>query len=415
MPPAEAPPPIRQPAPSDDDASKATEIFRRKQLPVPEASTAFSGEESAFDEAPKRRAIWRWLLIPTLIGVAIAYQAWPRDKGPAGPTDPTAGVVRGQLEVRVLSTGRVEPALQAQIRSRVGGVVAQVLVSEGQHVHAGDVLLKLDPIDYRRDLERARALTGEHRASLRLAEQRRSTVEKGLAFKVIPRVEMDTAEAEVALATARLRGARVAELSAADHLRYATVTAPFEGTVIQRNVQPGEVVVPGMSASTEGKPLLVLGDANTLLVRAELNQIDFARVGLGNHAEVTFDALPGHSFEASLMAMPASSTKTAGGAETFPIQLRLTKNGDTHLLKPGMSADVEISVGAKENALLVPIEAISAEKGKRSVEVWSPAKGRFEAREIQTGEHDSERMEVLRGLAEGDRVLAKGARSQPRS
>ena len=210
-----------------------------------------------------------------LLGVIAVYQmAGAAQSSGAELTGNSITVGRGTLSVTVLATGRVEPALQAQIRSRVGGVVSEVLVTEGQAVAQGDVLLKLDPVDYQREVERLDAEVSQRRAELRLARQRLRTLRRGLEQRVVPAVELDAVRADLSLARARLNATLVSRRSAEDRVQYATLVAPFAGTIISRNVQPGEMVVP--TATIEGRPLLALGDTGTLIVRTELNQVDFA-------------------------------------------------------------------------------------------------------------------------------------------
>jgi RND family efflux transporter MFP subunit len=382
------------------------------EVPEPVQQTPEPEEATPASRPRHRRHVWRWFIVPGLAGVIALFQVLfgSESQSVAASTGDVAVVERGSLAVHVLATGRVEPALQAQIRSRVGGVVAEVLVNEGQVVKKGDVLLRIDPIDYSREVERHSAEVMQRRAEHRLAQQRLATIEKGLQQRVLAAVEKDNAQAEMSMARGRLKAALVEERAARDRVRYATLVAPFDGTIINRAVQPGEMVVP--TGNVEGRPLLVIGDTSTLIVRTELNQVDFARVGLGNKAKVTFDALPGSTFTAEVTALPASSLRNGSGAETFPIQLRLQAAKDLARVKPGMSAEVEISLPRKEGVLLVPLEAIHTDGSKRTVEVWAAESQSYQSRVVQTGEHDEQKVEILSGIKVGETV---GLGSKPAS
>ena len=90
--------------------------------------------------------------------------------------------------------------------------------------------------------------------------------------------------------------ANVAYNAASDLLRYTRVLAPMDGTVTERGIQQGEVVTPGVQASFDGKSLMTLSDLSTLLVKADMNQIDVAKIKLGQKVTITLDALPGKTY-----------------------------------------------------------------------------------------------------------------------
>jgi RND family efflux transporter MFP subunit len=350
-------------------------------------------------------------LLAALIGGLQFFGAKPGAAENAEPVGQVAQVAFGDLSVRVLATGRVEPDLQAQIRSRVGGVVASVLVKEGEFGKRGQVLLEIDATDYRREVERANAQVSQRRAQSGLALHRLVTVNNGLARRVIADVELPAVHAELAVARAQLKAALVEQRAARDRVRYATLVAPFDGTIINRSVQLGEMVVP--TGNVEGRPLLVIGDIASLIIRAELNQVDFARVAQGNEAKVTFDALPGDTFDAELTALPASSSKNLSGAEVFSVKLRLLQAPEKlAAVKPGMNGDVDIRLRTRKHVLLVPLAAIHTDKARRTVEVWSEQEKRFQSRDIVIGESDDEKVEILKGLKEGDRVSTDGKGAQ---
>ena len=154
-------------------------------------------------------------------------------------------------------------------------------MEEGARVKKGHILLRVDPTDYRRDVARVEAEIAQLRESVNFSLIKLDRSEKARAVEIAPAQELDQARHEAALSRAQLKAAEVALATARDRLRYTEIDAPFDGTVIQRNVQPGEVVVPGMTATMEGRPLLMLADMSVLLVKTDLNQIDVARVNEG--------------------------------------------------------------------------------------------------------------------------------------
>ncbi|HEY0708503.1 MAG TPA: efflux RND transporter periplasmic adaptor subunit [Polyangia bacterium] len=318
----------------------------------------------------------------------------------------TTKVKRGDLDVVVLETGRVEPLLQTQIKSKVGGQVTEVFVHEGERVKQGQLLLRIDATDYRRDVARVEAEIAQARETVAYAGIQLGRAEKARSIAISPAAELDQVRHEAALARARLKGSQVALEAARDRLRYTGIEAPFDGTIIQRNVQPGEVVIPGMTATVEGRAALVLADMSVLLVKTDLNQIDVAQVKKGQTAEVTLDALPGKKFAATVTRVAAAAT-TVNGRDTFPIEASLSTNQDLSQIKPGMTADVRVLIEKRPKVLLLPIEAVTEEKGISRVHKLERTGGDPRTRKVDVtvGKRNDREVEITGGVAEGDEIL----------
>src|SRR5262249_38248736 len=149
--------------------------------------------------------------------------------------------------------------------------------------------------------------------------------QKGLEMRGVAQMDVDTAASDVRAKKVALQTATVAFNAASDRLRYTRILAPMEGTVTERGIQPGEVVVSGVQATFEGKALLTVADLSTLIVKADLNQIDVAKVKLGQKVTLTLDALPGKSYEATITKIaPASITPKDKQVDVFPVEATLT-------------------------------------------------------------------------------------------
>jgi RND family efflux transporter MFP subunit len=354
-------------------------------------------------------------------------------------------VHKGDLDVIVTETGKVEPKAKAEIKSKVAGQVLQVFVKEGETVRSGQKLIQLDPIDYRRDVERAQADMEQARVQQEYATGQLERREKALAGRGISQSEFEAAKNEVAVAKARIALASVALRTAQDKLHYTTITAPMEGVVIQRGIEPGEVVTPGIAATFEGKPLLVVADLSELKVKVNLNQIDVARVSLGQNVDVSVDALAGHKFHARVTKVaPAAVLERGKEVETFPVEAtldhldgcgrpdpavakgarpgpQLASMGAPALaacdIKPGMTADVKVRVSRKPGVLLLPIEAVTTQRArqfgreigaeKNWVFVIDRQGGAAHTRrvDVEVGERNDREAEILRGVPEGQEVL----------
>jgi macrolide-specific efflux system membrane fusion protein len=369
--------------------------------------------ETAIHPAPRTRSHrLRWVVpAAAVLLVVVAAVVGGRKRGAAARLDKSliTTVRRGDLDVTVLETGRIEPRAQAQVKSRVGGQVTAVTVQEGEKVKVGQLLLRLEPTDYQRDVARQEAEIEQQRLALDYATLQLARSEKARAVSIAPQTELDQARHEAATARARLVMSRVALATARDRLRYTAIEAPIAGTVTQRGINPGEVVVPGVTATVEGKPLLVIADLSTLLVKIDLNQIDVARVRKGQQAEITVDALPGKKFSAHVSKVaPAAVTSTrAQGADVFPVEAQLDAAQDLAEIKPGMTADVRIVVATEKNVLLLPIEAVVTSKDQSKVTVIDEGgrKPQTTVHDVIAGARNDRDVEIKSGVHQGEKVL----------
>jgi HlyD family secretion protein/macrolide-specific efflux system membrane fusion protein len=357
----------------------------------------------------RARKLWRWwpLGLIALGGGGLAL--WGQREGGSEPIDAALVVSarRGTLAIEILETGRVEPRERVELKSKVAGQVAEVLVEEGARVTRSELLLVIDPTDYQREVARAEAEIAQATAATDFARQKLDRTKRAIAEKVLAGEEMDAAEHQLRSGMAGLLMARVALSAAQDRVRYTRMLSPIDGTVIQRAIEVGEVVVPGVQSTFEGTPLLTIADLATLLVKVDLNQIDVAKVQLGASASVSLDALPGKKFAAKVTRIAAASVKPAGKeAELFPVEVELVSSDPA--IKPGMSADVTIHLEERQNVLSLPIESVVREGNKSLVtRVASLPNGkeRTEKIEVTLGIRNDRELEVLSGLSEGDRVL----------
>ena len=171
--------------------------------------------------------------------------------------------------------------------------------------------------------------------------------------------------------------------------------SPVNGTVLERGVVEGQYV----GADT---PLLTVADLSRIWVMADLYEMDFTRVRVGDRAIFRADALPGRSFAGRVeFVYPTVSN------ETRTLKARLVLDNTAGVLRPGMYGRVTVS-GRGGAALSVPSEAV-VNTGEHSYVFLAHAGGRFEPRMVWTGLPEGDRVQVLRGVAEGDTVVSSAS------
>ncbi len=221
-----------------------------------------------------------------------------------------------------------------------------------------------------------------------IAESAVVQAESQLALKRTPYTDRDieTARAQVAQAEAALAAATAASQD-------VILTAPFDGIVAQRFLNPGAI------ASQSSPVLTLVPKAVEVTINVEENRVSLLKPDLS--VELMAPAAPGQVIPGRI----ASIAPTAD-AKTRNFVVKIATDGADGLLKPGMSADVRITAERRSNAVLVPKEAVVQRQGKSLVFV--AADGRAVAREVQLGLSDLKNVEVLKGVNPGEQVIVSG-------
>jgi HlyD family secretion protein/macrolide-specific efflux system membrane fusion protein len=362
----------------------------------------------------RRRRWWPWI-VGGLLLLAAGTGGWIyHSSGDTKELDSAliVEVKRGDFPIDVVETGKVEPREKVELKSKVAGQVEKVFVTEGVAVTKGELLVQIEPTDYRRDVARCDADVAQAKNALEFAQLSLQRKQRGFAERGVAQADVDFAENDVKSKQVAVTTAQVALSAAQDRLRYTSLVATLNGTVIERGIEPGEMVIPGSQATMEGKALLTVADLSTLIVKTDLNQIDVAKVKLGQTVTLTLDALPGKTYTATVTKVaPASITPKGKDVDVFPVEATL-KEADG-LIKPGMSADVRIHIETKKVTMSLPIEAVTKEAGKSHVTriLSSAGKQKTDKVEVVTGVRNDRDVELVSGLAAGDKVLIKPASS----
>ncbi len=245
--------------------------------------------------------------------------------------------------------------------------------------------------------------------------------EKALALK---RKEVESREsqkeADVRNVEFAAQMARMRLQEAENRLQKSRILAPKGGLVViqktwtpdgRRKFKEGDSVYPRQQ-------ILQLPDLSSMLVRAQVEEADIARVKTGQPVRLTLDALPGKTYtgvvrEISSLATEASPWETSGtpGRKNFEVTIKVNSSGVSPL-RPGMTANVEIISDRVTGAVYVPIEAVFEKDGKRLVYVKRGAS--FAAREVETGRRNETFVAIRKGLSGGETVaLRDPTRQQP--
>jgi membrane fusion protein, heavy metal efflux system len=294
------------------------------------------------------------------------------------------------------------------IFSPYAGRVLKLFVKPGDIVTVGQPLFTVqaaDMVQAQNDFISAATALNKARSALNLAQiidKRQRLLYEG---KAVPLKEVQNARAALDAAENDVRSAEVALEATRNRLRILgktdqEITAPIAGTIVQRKVGPGQYV-----GSGSADPVFIIGDLSTVWVVAFIRETEAPMVHVGQAIYFTVLAYPDRPFPANISYVAA-----AFDPAIRRLLVRATVNNTAGLLKPEMFASVKILTGEGDNAVAVPRDAIIYEG--EAARVWvvrdKDNEKVIELRRIKVGLANGNTVEVLKGLAPGDRVITRG-------
>lgn len=350
------------------------------------------------------------------------------------PTIVTAKVTEGPIVRSVTATGTVNPVITVQVGTYVSGPITAIYADYNAPVKKGQAIAKIDPRPYQVTVDIARATLANSKAQLGKDEAdlayKKVTYERNLALYKADAVSKDTVdsaysawqmdEAQVKLDRANIQQ-QTANVAAAEvNLNYTNIVSPVDGTVVSRNVDVGQTVAASFQTPTL---FLIAQDLTKMQVDSNISESDIGYVRPGQRATFRVDAFPDRDFE-GVVAQVRQAPITVQNVVTYDVVVSV-ENPEL-LLKPGMTANVNVVTASKGKVVRVPIDALrfsppgqppadaaALDGGPgRQTRVWKLAHRSVEPVAITTGLSDGTWVEVAQGdVQAGDRVVTDEVRS----
>ena len=330
----------------------------------------------------------------------------------------------------VEATGTIEPINTVSIGSQVSGRIEQIFVDYNTQVEKGQQLAQIDTSLFEAQLQQAKANINNAQATLAknkaLLEYDTKTYHryKNLYDRnLVSKNDLDSAEsayksdlAQVAAAKAQIMQAQANFATASANMGYTKIVSPVKGTVISKEVEVGQTVAASFQTPTL---FTVAEDLTKMRIETSVSEADIGKVKEGQDVEYTLDGYPDSIFKGVVTQVRLSPT-TESNVVTYTVVIEV-ENEEGKLL-PGMTANVSIITGKKENILTVPNVAlkftVAGNKQKYDKKgIWIDKKGKPVRINIETGVSDDSYSEIISDeIKEGDvvyvRNLASGKKQQ---
>ncbi|WP_395702907.1 efflux RND transporter periplasmic adaptor subunit [Aquabacterium sp.] len=322
-------------------------------------------------------------------GAANRGAAATAPRAPGGAGGPVAVEVGRAEQVRLEDDAQAVGSLRSNqgvmLRPEVSGRILKLGFADGQRVRRGQVLVQLDDALQVAQLQQAQAQAGIARTSLQ--RNRELVAQNFVSQSVVDQAQaaLEVAEAQVALAQAQLQRMKV--------------VAPFDGVAGIRNVNVGDYV-------KDGADLVQVEDISTMLVDFRLPERYLAQLKTGQAVSVNLDALPGRNYVAHVEAV--DSQLDASGRSLL-VRARVANTAAE--LRSGMFARTRVVFGVREQAIVVPEEALVPQGDQQFVVkvVDGPNGSKLSQRiEARVGARRAGRVEILQGLKQGDLLVTAG-------
>jgi RND family efflux transporter MFP subunit len=369
------------------------------------------------DRGTKARSPWRWpllLLAPVVLLFAALYVLRVRQAFSAPEVRTASAAVTLKAEASagtpiLTASGYVVARRKAVVSAKIQGRLAELRVEEGSRVRKGEVIARLESADYEASVERARAAVQRAEADLAEYERQFRLAESLAKEDVLAEDQRDAARSRVRIAEAALAQSRADLAFAEATFQNTLIRAPFSGVVVKKMAEVGESVAPippGVNISTSSGAIVALADLDTLEVEADVAESNVAKVGGGQPAEVTVEAIPDKRFRAVLRQVIPTADRTKA-----TVQVKVTILDKDKDLKPEMSAKVtflEPEAPREASAppapqVTVPAAAV-ASRGGADV-VFLVREGKALVRNVVKGAERDGHVVIRDGLEGGEQVV----------
>ena len=344
-----------------------------------------------------RRIIW----ITSLIGASIAVYAFMSSEDNKTQADnwEIQTVRKQDISSSVSATGIIKPQVGAEVRigTRASGTVTDLYVNIGDYIQKGQLLAEIDASELQAKLNQALANLKYAETTLKYAKLECNRMEKLNAKEYVSQQVLEEAEKAVEIAESRV----IQEESNVEYIRiqlgYTKVNASISGVIGSVSTQEGETVSATFSAPT----FVTIIDLDQLEVWAYIDETDIGRIEIGQAVTFTVDTYTETEFSGTVTAIYPKA-EIQNNVVNYVTIIKI-QNQEEKILRPEMTASVNIWMQRHENAISIPAKALTRKNGKYYVSIMQD--GQAIEQEVKTGLRQNSYVEILEGLTENEKVI----------
>ena len=314
-------------------------------------------------------------------------------------------VKKGKITVKLEETGEIQPIKEIKVKSIVSGKILKFFVEEGDFIENGDIIADIEP-DYNQAEKIARVKSTLELTEIKLKNAKRDYLDKLKLFEddYISQREIDSyedalTEAEINYNAALQQYKLIKDIETEGNVSKIVSTA--SGTVIQKSIEEGEMVVASTNSFSEGTVILTLADLDRMIVDSRINEVDISKIRKNQEVEIQVDAYPYTKYSGTITKIAAMAINY-NNIKVFPIEIEIKEVDEK--LKPGMTANITIIGEKKKDILVVPIRTIFSDEDGQDIIYKVKNDTIAESIVVKTGINNFQQVEIIEGLAEGDSI-----------
>jgi len=319
----------------------------------------------------------------------------------------------GSIVIKLEETGEIQPIREIEQKSQVSGKLVKFYVDEGDYVNKGELIAEIEP-----DYNQAEAILRVN-SNLKLSEieleNAKTKYEQGKKLykdEFISEIELDSYKdafttAQINHNSALQQYELVKDIESENNLSKLYSTA--FGTIIQKPVEEGEMVVSSSGSYSAGTVILKLADLSRMVVNTKINEVDISKIEIGMKVNIQVDAYPYEDFNGRITKIAAMAV-SSNNVKVFPVEIEM-EDFDSRL-KPGMTANITIIGEERNDIVVVPIRCIFSDEEGNDIVYKVKNDSIDSGTVVKTGINNFQEVEIIEGVAIGDTISTKEPESK---
>jgi HlyD family secretion protein len=349
-----------------------------------------------------------WIIIAVIIVIVVLSLTVKKKKENSDQQldkIPKAVAELGNISITLEEVGEIKPVKEVNVKSKISGKIKKLYVEEGEYIKKDEIIAEIEPdMQQAQTLSRIKSNLDNAKIELKTA-QRNYDSDKELFDKNFissdawQKTQDELKRAEISHQSALEQYQLIQEIGITEE--NLKITAPVSGTIINKNVEEGEMVVSSESYSG-GTVILTIADLSKMIILAEINEIDIGKISISQPVDISIEAFPDADYKGKITHIAPMAKIGNNNIRVFDIKIsieNLTPN-----LRPGMSANVTIIGKARKDIVTIPIQAIFQDENENNIVYKVKSDTLITLQIVKTGINDLEKVEIINGVAVGDTV-----------